>query len=516
MALVGGSSLPWSKKIAYAAGNASGQFLQWAFVSYFVYYFSPTEGVGKTILPIAVTTGIVFYSRFVDGFLEPFVGYWSDNCKSRWGRRIPFLMFGGLPMCLFFLLMWIPPFAPGSTAMIVWVATFQILFWFGVTAVFCPYLGLLPEITETSQDRVIITQVMQIFLLLATGVIMAMPAFLPIKYGKPGAPIIASILALVSVYLPVFFIKEKQHLPGDDEEHYGILEALWWTLTNRAFVTYLVSTLFLLLGFQTIMNSMLHIVTALLHKGQEFLPVIFGVCLVSVLLSFVLIIFLQKTISKKILYLASILGMALVMPLIYFLGGPRVLGLPTLPVAFIIFFLIGLPMAGMMSLQTPILADIADADEKTTGHRREAMFFGAQGFLQKFAIAATSLIQGYLFTRYGYSVANPLGVRLLGPVTGFFVFFGFVVFLFYNLDEKTKTIVGNAKTLALMYVLSFFLPILGLPIGMKYRGSSLAEERAEAKVCFALSWIGILFYVSLITLRIAGISPINYLKQFFA
>lgn len=505
MALDHGKKVPALQKFAYAGGNASGQFLQWAFVSYFVYYFSPTQGVGKTILPIIVTTGIVFYSRFVDGFLEPFVGYWSDNCQSRWGRRIPFLMFGGLPMCLFFFLMWVPPFQAGSTPMIAWVAGFQILFWFGVTAVYCPFLGLLPELAESSEERVVITQLMQISLLIATGVVMALPAVMPIKYGYPRPMLIVAIMGLFSIYLPVVFIREKQHRPHPDEKAYGILEALWWTLTNRAFVTYLVSSLFLLLGFQTIMNSILHIVTALLRKGQEFLPVVFGVCLVSVILSFILIIFLQRKFSKKFLYGASILGLALVMPLMYFLGQKSFLGLPVMPVAYALFFLIGLPMAGMMSMQTPIIADIADNDELANGYRREAMFFGAQGFLQKFAIAATSLIQGYLFSHYGYSIDNPMGVRLLGPVTGCFVFIGFIVFLFYTLDEKTKTIKGRQKTVVLLYILSFFIPFLGIPIGRKFAESGVEAERRSAKTCVVLGALGAASIVTCVFLRIRGI-----------
>jgi Na+/melibiose symporter-like transporter len=251
------------------------------------------------------------------------------------------------------------------------------------------------------------------------------------------------------------------------------------------------------------MNSMLHIITALLHKGQEFMPVIFGFCLVSVMISFVAIIYLQRIYSKKFLYGASIIGLAVVMPLLYFLGEKSILGIPALPVAYVLFFLIGLPMAGMMSMQTPILADIADCDEKQTGHRREAMFFGAQGFLQKFAIAATSLIQGYLFSHYGYSVKNPMGVRLLGPVTGAFVFIGFIVILFYNLDEKTKTIRGKAKTMALLYVMSFFIPFLGIPIGARFLKSQNVDERRYAFRCLALGILGAIAYSVFAYLKIS-------------
>lgn len=508
------ANLPLWKKLAYSSGNASGQFLQWAFVSYFVYYFSPTQGVAKTILPMAVTTGIVFYSRFIDGFLEPIVGYWSDNCKSRRGRRIPFLLYGGLPMCLFFFLMWVPPFASGSTAMINWVAGFQILFWFCVTLVFCPYLGLLPEITDSSEERVFISQLMTIFLLVATLAISIVPKFAPIRFGHLGMPIFAAVLGFITIYMPVLFIKEKQHKPHPDEKTYGIIEALQWTLSNRAFVIYIVSSIFLMLGFQTVMNSLMYIVTALLRKPEEFLPVIFLVCMGSVVLSFILIALVQKHFTKKTMYLFSILGLGLLIPLMYFLSEPTILGLPTLPVAYVIFFILGLPMAGMMSMQMPILADIADCDEKQVGYRREAMFFGAQGCIQKYAIATTSLIQGYLFTHYGYSVENPMGVRLLGPVTGCFVLLGFFVFLFYPLDEKTKIIKGKAKTYSLLYFLAAILPIAGPPVGIligkRYSDSKDEEDRAAGNICMILGALGLALQVGIVIYMFAHhITPLD-------
>ena len=34
--------------------------------------------------------------RFVDALFDPLIGAWSDNCRSRWGRRKPFMVVGAL------------------------------------------------------------------------------------------------------------------------------------------------------------------------------------------------------------------------------------------------------------------------------------------------------------------------------------------------------------------------------------------------------------------------------------
>ena len=34
--------------------------------------------------------------RFIDALLDPLIGAWSDNTRSRWGRRKPFMVVGAI------------------------------------------------------------------------------------------------------------------------------------------------------------------------------------------------------------------------------------------------------------------------------------------------------------------------------------------------------------------------------------------------------------------------------------
>ena len=78
-----------------------------------------------------------------------------------------------------------------------------------------------------------------------------------------------------------------------------------------------------------------------------------------------------------------------------------------------------------------MIADLVDYDEKVTGSRREAMYFGMQGLMLKFAIALSALFFGFLLRTFGYSSAEPLGILLLGPVAGVFVLVGLSIFSKY-------------------------------------------------------------------------------------
>jgi len=104
-------------------------------------------------------------------------------------------------------------------------------------------------------------------------------------------------------------------------------------------------------------------------------------------------------------------------------------------IAFLVFSLTGFSIAAIMVLPMPILSDVIDLDELRTGERREAMYFGAQGFLQKLGAGLSGIIMTQLFSRFGYSREQHLGVDLLGPVGGFLVLIGFAIFMFYPLTE---------------------------------------------------------------------------------
>ena len=44
---------------------------------------------------------ILIIPRLWDALSDPFIGHISDNTRTRWGRRRPFLLFGGILVALF-------------------------------------------------------------------------------------------------------------------------------------------------------------------------------------------------------------------------------------------------------------------------------------------------------------------------------------------------------------------------------------------------------------------------------
>ncbi len=61
-------------------------------------------------LPAALVAAAVMTAMLIDCLIDPVIGHVSDNFRSKWGRRHPFMYASALPVALSFLLLWNPPF----------------------------------------------------------------------------------------------------------------------------------------------------------------------------------------------------------------------------------------------------------------------------------------------------------------------------------------------------------------------------------------------------------------------
>jgi GPH family glycoside/pentoside/hexuronide:cation symporter len=77
---------------------------------------------------------------------------------------------------------------------------------------------------------------------------------------------------------------------------------------------------------------------------------------------------------------------------------------------FIIFFFIGIGLAGSIYIYDLIVADIIDEDEVDTGTRREASYYGVLIFFQRTATIFVFLAINLVFTNVGWTLYEPENV----------------------------------------------------------------------------------------------------------
>ena len=114
-----------SGKIAYGFGNL-GQALMFHTIGGFLIYFYINE---VRLGPALVGLGFLISYGIWNSINDPIAGYISDRTRTRWGRRIPFVLFCTPIMTLFFILIWSPPVggAPLTAPSNMWIFLFFIV-----------------------------------------------------------------------------------------------------------------------------------------------------------------------------------------------------------------------------------------------------------------------------------------------------------------------------------------------------------------------------------------------------
>ena len=108
-----------------------------AFVNFVVFYYTQVHGLSGTLSGLAM-----FIALSWDAVSDPVVGSWSDNFRSRWGRRHPLLLAGGIPTALLFLALFAPPEQFGEVGIFAWLLGVSILLRTFLTIYFIPYSAM--------------------------------------------------------------------------------------------------------------------------------------------------------------------------------------------------------------------------------------------------------------------------------------------------------------------------------------------------------------------------------------
>jgi GPH family glycoside/pentoside/hexuronide:cation symporter len=98
-------------KVAYGLGSTAEALVFTATSSFTLLFYNQVRGLDAGLVGTALAIGL-----FVNAFVDPIVGSWSDRTRSRWGRRHPFMFGAILPAALLFYALYNPPemSTPGS------------------------------------------------------------------------------------------------------------------------------------------------------------------------------------------------------------------------------------------------------------------------------------------------------------------------------------------------------------------------------------------------------------------
>jgi GPH family glycoside/pentoside/hexuronide:cation symporter len=363
----------------------------------------------------------IFYTIY-NACNNPVLGFLSDRTKSRWGRRIPYILFSGVPYVLTFAMLFVIPFDGryNPTALLI-IFGIVIVLWEGLyTALATGYYSLLPEMFASYRERTDVAAKMNIFQTGGLVIGVALPPILSKLLGWSWMAILLSVIAVIAIYLGIPAMFEKKSL--QEQAYVPFIPALKATLINRSFVTAAVAQAMRFFGTGILQAGMMFYMKYCLKVDEGLATVIFGVAFLvaAVMLYPWRQLIANRTDSRTTLILANLVMILAVIPL----------GFSTSLVTTIIAaILIGIGLSGLILIGDVIIAEVIDEDEVKVGQQRAGMYFGMSSFIITLSGMLVSGVFGVLLPRFGYDTllevqpaSVDLGFRIfltIPPIVGF-------------------------------------------------------------------------------------------------
>ncbi len=438
--------LPLLNKLLFSADHIGLQAIGYFRQQWVLFFLAPPAIEGMARVPdvnllgyeidARVVAGILIFSgRFVDAFTDPLIGWWSDRTRSRWGRRIPFILFSTPFYAVFGALIWFLPHEGSSWWNAIYFVLMLELFFTAATMSSGALEALVPELTRTAKDRMHVVCLIFLFAVIGAGLGLVMGGFIKDAFGFQIAGSFFAVLALAFRYLSLRAVWRRA--PRDiTPAAVPFWQGLRDTVRNSQFVAFLPTFVMFTTGVGVLQGWVPFFAVGVLLQERDgaassllSMSVIAGVVAAGVV---IWMLFSAGRVTKRRIYGVCLVASGLLFPLVGLVGLSASGGL--LVQGLIVMFVAGMPMAAVFLLPKGLTADIADYDALVRGERREAMFYSTQNFFEKVTYALPPLLLS-LVLQLGDSAENPLGIRLAPVMAGALVLLGFTLWPRYRLPD---------------------------------------------------------------------------------
>jgi len=383
--------------IAYSAGSLGTALSMQCFNTVVPYFYMDVLKLAPALFGVAMTIYAIW-----NALNDPLAGQISDRTRTRWGRRIPYILFLTVPMALLFIAVWLPPFRgdqPGQmTPLFIYFLVVICLFDGLWTFVVLNWTALFPEMFPEHRDRSEVSGWRQVFSIIGLIVGVALPFVVARQFGYAAMGI--SFAVITAATLLISLLGSKENLQFSQEEALSLVDALKATFRNRSFLLFLVLNLFINFVFEMLTGGLPFYAKYVLHVGETETSILLGLALIAALpmLALWTWVSIRKGARTALLYAQGAFAVGLV-PLLFIRG---------FMAAVLVMVLMGVGFAGLLMLTDIMIADVVDEDELHTGVRREGMFFGMNGFVVRFAIAMQAIAISTIFSMTGYNASLPV------------------------------------------------------------------------------------------------------------
>lgn len=402
--------IPLINKVGYAFGAMADNLMMNAFSMLVMPVYNIALFVDPALLGWAVAIPRIF-----DAITDPVMGNISDNTRTRWGRRRPYILIGAILCALLLPVIWMSPFR-SDWGVFWWLTILGTIYFLAYTVYIIPYQALGYEMTTDYDERTRLLAWPNYVGLTMSFVLPWLPRMIEFKafggavQGAVWVCVGVGMIILMGGLMPVIFGREIAE--AEKQERVRLRVALKESIANRSFLVVAFSNVIVLMGLATFGGVGLYVNIFYIYGGDRAAGMALAglggtvyavVSYFSVMLAVALATRLGKKAAAQILLSITLAGSAS----LWWTLRPE---LPYLQLLSTV--VVGLGLQGTWMTFFTMVGDVCEEDELKNGMRREGMFSSIGGFSRKMAVAAAAIFAGNLLKWIGFDaeVAAEAGV----------------------------------------------------------------------------------------------------------
>ncbi|MDQ8195338.1 MFS transporter [Coraliomargarita sp. SDUM461004] len=375
----------------------------------------PFFNIGLGISPMLLGV-MLMVLRAWDALTDPIMGNISDNTRTRFGRRRPYILIGALLTAALYLCLWRIPEGLGAVKQFTTLCIVGILFFTCFTMWSIPFYSLQMELTPNYDERTRLSAWVAIsgkFIYLCGGWVMALATCKLFADPETGeADIVAGMQAtswLIAIVIVIMglvtaiFVKERYYETATvNRKSSGLIDSIKESL-HCAPLWYLIGISFFLIAGSSISNTLGQYVSIyILFDGDLSAASVLngwrstGVMVIGII-SIPVWTWLSEYLDKKIIVSCMLAGTFLGHTLnVIFIN-------PDMPYLWLISSVFESGAIGAVWLFLPSMkADVADYDELDTDQRREGSLNAFYSWFVKVAFTVGAGMGGFILQSTGF------------------------------------------------------------------------------------------------------------------
>lgn len=215
--------------------------------------------LSKDLVVAGLWSILIVIAKAIDGIIDIPLSHFTDNLKTKWGKRRPSIVLGYVPMVIAYLLFLVPIDHEATLLNTIWFAFLLFVFYGAYTLTMLTYYATFAEVTRTPEDLLLLSNVKStcdvVYFSLSYALV---PLFVSMQMNIRNVALLFLPLSL-TMLIALFMLKEEPTrntaVSTDPAQRVTVKKSLFFVFKDKPFIFWMCCVFAMNAGLQLFLSG---------------------------------------------------------------------------------------------------------------------------------------------------------------------------------------------------------------------------------------------------------------------